>query len=351
MKFLSAEMRPKGAFNHLTRRCSGAAPASLRGEVNDENSAGGSGQLRWLGPPAELVAVRRRGLHKVRDQGSPEITPGPVQGSEEVRMKRPSWFLILLGVFPCYLAGADVEMFVPQVVAGREANSGLVLKTTFHMWNLSNSEVTGQIDLFQNSGEPMNGFHVIVGPPAQPGYVSSANFDIPANGSFMASTATEWYAPVEDIPLLIGWAKITSSAPIGLVVTLAALNRDEFKSYTVASSTSLTANTLTAFSTFGLIDYQAATGLALLNPSEAEERKVHVTVFDNFGFQRGERTLTLPPHGKIVQFLHEGSFFPELNDKAIRGPLTVTADGPIAAAAVRVDGTYWSGFQLIVTQP
>ncbi|MFB3906517.1 MAG: hypothetical protein ACE15E_24000 [Acidobacteriota bacterium] len=263
-----------------------------------------------------------------------------------------SSFLILLWTCWSLLVAADTDIFIPQVAAGRDPVSGLFFKTTFHMWNLSNEEVSGRIELFKNNGEPMNGFIMVVGPPAMLGYTSSGTFSIPPNGSFMPPTATEWASfALQEIPYLVGWAKVTTSSPVGLIVTIAALSRDEFKSYTVVTSTSLVTETLTAFSTFGLIDYKAATGLAILNPSETKQREIHLHLFDTFGIQRGERTLTLLPRGKIVQFLHEEAFFPELRDKTVQGPLEVTADGPIAAAAIRVDDTYWSGFQLISQSP
>ncbi len=265
-------------------------------------------------------------------------------------MRRFSLFITLLSVYPSIVAGADTDIFIPHVVAGREPVSGLFLKTTFHMWNISAEEVLGRIDLFTNDNKPMDAFIELVG-PGMPGYTSSGTFSIPPSGGFMPKTATEWSMPVEDIPFLVGWAKITTSARVGLVVTIAALSRDESKAYTVVTSTSLVPETVTSFSTFGLVDYQAATGLAILNPSATEQREVRVSLFDALGLKKGQRTLTLLPKGKIVQFLHEEAFFPELRDQIVRGPLEVTADGPIAAAAVRVDGTYWSGFQLISPSP
>ena len=243
------------------------------------------------------------------------------------------------------LAAQQQEIFVPQVVAGRDSVSGLFLQTTFYMWSESDTEIEAQIDLFTNDGRPMNAFLLKAGPPAMPEFGSSGTLTIYAHGATRPETTTAWYRPPEEIPFLVGWAKVTTSAPVGLIVTLSSVDIFEGSSR-VVTSTSLTPDPVgVQFSTYGLVTTNAKTGLAILNPSPTEVSEVRIRYFNTLGFDKGEVLVTLPPRGKVVEFLDEKDFFPDI--LSLEGTLVITGSRPVSAVAIRVDGLNWSGFRLV----
>ena len=248
----------------------------------------------------------------------------------------------------CYpLAAQQQELYVPQVIAGRDPASGLFLQTTFYLWNLSSEELEVQIDLVTNDGQPMQAFLFKTTLPPTTEFKSSGSLTLAADGAAMPATTTDWSRPPEDVPFLVGWAKVTASAPVQMIVTVASIRIFQGASQ-IVTSTSVTPDPLMArFSTLGLVIDDVVTvrtGLAILNPSLTDPCEVRIESFSSLGLDKREVVFTLPPKGKVVEFLDEEAFFPGV--PYLWGKILVTASRPVSAIAIRVDGLNWSGFRL-----
>lgn len=238
--------------------------------------------------------------------------------------------MILVGVF-CLLTSsytlAEVESFVPQVVAGGKFESAF--RTVFHLVNLSDNTITGQIQAIRNDGKPMEVFSS--NRPIDR-WTDIAIFSLPAFGQRSVFA-------LGDFPTQVGWATIRSSAPVAIVVTLGLFQSNR----PVTSTSILPEPLLQGFTSYALVSPGAATGLALLNPSETEVARVTLKLIDKEGIAVGEKSITIQPRGKIAQFLNENELFTEL--KEFEGTFEVASSLPLAVAVIRVDDTYWSTFR------
>lgn len=231
---------------------------------------------------------------------------------------------------------AQFEHFIPQVVDGvdQPLHPDRFFRTEFHIVNLSQSELSVEIELTQNDGQSMSR---IRSPGLGPGGGTSSR------ALFVLAPLGQRTIGTTNGPFIqIGWAIVRSSGPVGVLATLQYLMSG---SNDVVTSTSiLTDPPGQKFSTYGRLSASASTGIALLNTSSSETAQVKIQLYDNNGILQDERTIALLPRGKIAQFLNEGSLFTELQN--FEGSIEVSSSVPLAATVIRVDKTFWSTFRV-----
>lgn len=239
--------------------------------------------------------------------------------------------ILILGALTYDCIAAEVKIYVPQVVNGvRQAGTSFV--TIFHLVNLSDNSVFGDIQAKRDSGEPMEAFWTSSG--FLPHVIDKKSFTIAPFGQQTIVTTGI------DASLQVGWAVIRSSGPIGVVATL-----QFFEGGKVTTSTSILPDPpLKAFSAYALVSARRRTGIAILNVSTEESADIVFKLYDNQGKFLASRTISLGPLGKISQFLNEGSLFTQL--ETFEGTVEVSSSVEVAATIIRVDETYWSTFRV-----
>ena len=229
------------------------------------------------------------------------------------------------------------EVYVPQVVSGREDSLGLAFVSRFHLVNLSGVPVMAEIEARMNDSSPMK----IFSGPGSSDFTSTVSKAVPAWGEeTVSSTVVNG--------LKVGWARIQTNGPVGIVVTLAAYSLDA--SGQILTSTSIIPDeTKSEFTAYALISKPAKTGIAVLNPSTTGTAETTFRIIDKAGTIVEEKNMTFQPLEKIAQFLDDKGLFENL--QSLEGSLEVTSSIPVAATVIRVDGQYWSSFGTFAARP
>lgn len=236
-------------------------------------------------------------------------------------------------------AQVQTELFIPQIITGTELtpDGAVDYRTAFRVISGAGDPLRITIQLRDNSGLPLEGFFVggvIGGGPA-------SEVEMALDPFGLAEVATS------PGPLAAGWARIVvtdfeSMDPRTAEISVEATLETELRGLSgdVSRSTSLTAAPLTqAFSAYGRITPQGATGIALLNPSKDESAEVSIQLVSVNGTLMETSALVLPPMSKISQFLDDPGLFVEL--ATFRGTLEVRSSVPLAAAIIRSGATFW----------
>jgi hypothetical protein len=238
------------------------------------------------------------------------------------------------------------DLFVAQVVAGKSGD--YTFHTEFHVVNLGDVAVEGMLVVTRDDGAPMKVFLEAAGTVGGGlSYRHREPLGIAPGGSDVRETQIR----ATGHPLEVGWARISVSGPIGVVVTLRAEDTRRGMSGVVTATSLLPDPPTRGFVVAASIEPPPwpRTGIALLNPSAEEGVSVLLRLRDWRGVDIVERVIELGPQEKLVQFLDEDRLFPdfwEIPRKAALGTLTGEATGPVVVTAIRVDDTYWSTFRV-----
>jgi hypothetical protein len=202
--------------------------------------------------------------------------------------------------------GSKIQYF-PQFAINGSA------RTIITMHNPGQTVLTVDVTLTRSDGSPLHAEQVTV----QPGATGRVVYGDPAESP------------------LAGWARLSSD--VEFVATL--LYRIEG----VGNVGVLPSPEAKAMKIMTFVGAVSDTGFAVANPSETVTSKLTFQVYDEAGQLLREAPLTLGPHEHRAFFLSESPYEAEG-----RGLVTVLANEPVVALALRLDGSLLSSVGVVV---
>lgn len=238
--------------------------------------------------------------------------------------------LLILSLFFGPGMAQGTTILVPQIGDG----SGFM--TEFNFVNFSSTTNRVEVRAYDNNGAPLSILSSQASPFEGQQAVDVRGMEIAGFGSAQLQTFSENRDQVK-----IGYAEITSTfdEPFGVE---AVFRRMSPVGALITSASVLPQPLTREFSFLAFSNSFARTGIALVNPQEEGEIVVTLTLLDRFGTIVGEKTVTLPPRGKIVQFIDESTaaadLFPELAGQSFSGTMEVRASAPVAVTLIKTEG-------------
>jgi hypothetical protein len=203
---------------------------------------------------------------------------------------------------------------LPHIANGRFAGGSF--RTTFVIFNATDSKVTINITLFADDGSP---FRVNLA-----GFELSDKFTVSLEAGETRLLQTDGLGTAA-----AGSAVVTATGTIGISAIFSIFDsQGNFLTEAgVGSSEPLTDFSIPVESTSGF-----NTGVALF--SDTASASVTLRLLDAAGQEAGRTTVNLGPRGHIARFISgAGEFFPQFS--GFRGVLAVTSTAPLAAIALR----------------
>lgn len=224
--------------------------------------------------------------------------------------------------------GATV--IVPQIGDG----SGFM--TEFNFVNFSATTNRVEVRAYDNDGNPWSVLSSQASPFEGQQAVDVRGVEIAGFGSSQLQSFSENRDQVK-----VGYAEITSDfdEPFGVE----AVFRRMSPAGALVTSASVLPQPLTReFSFLAFANSFARTGIALVNADAENQVDVTLKLLDRFGTVVGEKTLSLAPRAKIVQFIDESTvaadLFPELASQDFSGTMEGRATGPIGVTLIKTEG-------------
>ncbi len=294
----------------------GAIDSQLTFELFDTEGRAGASSSVSLGA----------GNHQARYvAGEGELFPalGGFRGTMVVTSTRPITAVVLRQnlstltstTLPVVAANSQLKEFLlPQIANG--AYIGGAIRTTFVLFNVSDSNADVQVSLTKDDGTP---FPVDLGAGAQSTFSRVLG---PKRSVFLTSDGAG--------VLSSGAARVTSSAPVGVSAIFSLFDtQGGFQTEAaVGASPAVSQLTVPVDTTAGF-----DSGLALFNPG-AFPLSIAVRLLDPSGTRLDSSTLQLPVLGHKA--LMVGEIFP---GRHLRGSLSVNADGPVSAMTLRLNAS------------
>jgi hypothetical protein len=226
-------------------------------------------------------------------------------------------FMALILLAPGQNWAQSVDYFIPQVADGGG------FKTFFTVTNLSAS--TNAQFFIQVVTDPAYSLNpLLLNIPGQTGGRSSGTVAIQPGGQVTLST-------VGGSSLSVGWADITSSN-VGVSAVYVVL--DGMGNVTGAAGV-LPQASQASTTVIGLIKPNAKTGVAVLNPSANTAHITFKLVDAGGGPVSTDRSVTLAPLTRIVQFFNESPLFTDVTD--FDGSVQIDSDVPVQILTIRLD--------------
>ncbi len=216
----------------------------------------------------------------------------------------------VFSTIPVLATAAATTLYFPQIADGAGN------RTDFILVNPSFTAAAAGLEFFDDGGNRMN---VSMGGTA----VSSVNLQLPPKGTYRIRT--DGASPVGRV----GWARVTSTVPIGGSAIFQTLNGTNIASEVGVAASPLSNHMAVYVESFGF----AESGLALCNPN-AVPVTVTLRLHDSLGLDAGSAQVQLLPYE------HTAKFFTQWFDAVagqFQGTLEVIAAEPIGAVALRYD--------------
>jgi hypothetical protein len=233
--------------------------------------------------------------------------------------------LALLLVAPQQAAAENTLVF-PQL--GNGVGAGVAIRSEIILINNSRKEVTGTIDIFDDSGAPL-------------ALTTNLGFGSSFQVRFRSGEQVRRLETDGQGDLRAGWAKVTSDVPL-------------------AGSSSFIVSDLAGrfLSQVGVGDSEPATalmvpvdmleekntGFAVCNPDHEQEADIVLELRMMDGSVVASSPLSLPPGAHRAQFIPE--IFHELDLTGFKGVLAVSGDAPVSLLTLRTRGVHFTSLPL-----
>jgi hypothetical protein len=289
----------------------GLEPANLTLNLRGENGT----TLETRG----LLLEGGRHVAEFAAQRFPTTAPGGFQGTIEfdsdqavcaVALRYDNLDSSVFSTIPVLVDDAAATLHFPQVA------DGAGYRTNFILINPSEKEVTARIDFFAADGTHM---HL----PVQGTLESTHELLLMAKGAAQLITDGSSGA------LKVGWARVTSSSPIGGSAIFQTFSGSRILSEAGVASSPAAARLAVYVDSLGSTE----SGLAICNPN-AIATTVSLRLRSVSGTVVAATTFDLPPMAHTARFFTE--WFPRGFDE-FEGTLEVLASDPVSAVALRFD--------------
>jgi hypothetical protein len=222
--------------------------------------------------------------------------------------------VLLLTFFMPREAGAQNRYYLPQVADGRFGD--VIFRTTFILFNNSNTAVTAVLSLTDDAGNPLI---TTLG-----GLGTGSQFNINLDGGVTGFLQTAGSGTGT-----VGAATVTTTAPIGVsaIFTVYDLSRKYVTESGVGSSDPAAQFVLPVDSTGSFL-----TGVALFNPGA--DASIKMTLRNTDGSEAATTTRDLRSGNHVAVFVAApGQLFPTVTD--FRGTMLVQSTSPVSAMVLR----------------
>jgi hypothetical protein len=303
-----------------------AEPANLTLNLRDEN--GNTVETK------DLSIEGRRHVAEFSSQRFPSDAPAGFQGTIEFHSDRAVSAVALRYDNPDSSVFSTIPVLVDDAAAATlhfpQVADGAGYRTNFILINPSESEVTARIDFFAGNGTPM--------PLPVDGSLKSAH-ELVVKGKGVARVNTDG----SSLALRAGWARVTSSGPIGGSAIFQTYSGSRILSEAGVASSPVAARLAVYVDSLGSTE----SGLAICNPNPIAAA-VSLRLRNTAGIVVGATSFDLAPMAHTAQFFTQ--WFPVGFDE-FEGTLEVTATDPVSAVALRFDnpgGTVFATLPAIV---
>ncbi len=230
-------------------------------------------------------------------------------------MKRIILAIALLALWRAGSASAQESHYLSHIANGAVSEGSF--RTTFVIFNNTNTDLTANVKLTGDGGAPLT--LTIAGIGSQ----SEFSVFVPAGGTQILQTDGSG-------ALVTGAAAVSAPAGIGVSAVFGIYDRNgNFVTEAGVGSAPQLTNFVAPVDTTG----QFNTGLALFNPGN-NGTSITVILQDTSGNMVDQTTLSLPARGHLARFVAGGGqLFPAA--AGVRGTLLVRSDSPVAALVLR----------------